>query len=99
MDRAIARATFNNRLVMRAMPDLLRHAGLELDVGLAEVVSEIGHASFFRSFAETYAPNVKTAGLVEDAQVDEWVSAQRQAMDEGRFFGACNYYTYLARKL
>ena len=99
MDHALARATFNNRLVMRELPEMLALEGVEIETSLAEVVSEIGQASFFRSFAETYAPNVKAAGLLQDAVVDDWVDAQRDAMKSENFFGSCNYYTYLGRKV
>lgn len=98
MDHAIAAATFNNRLVMREMPALLRRSGLSIEMNLAEIVAEIGQASFFRSFAETYAPNVKTAKLLSDQDVDRWIDVQRAAMKDGSFFASCNYYTYLARK-
>ena len=28
--------------------------------------------------------------------VDAWLAAQNQALADGSFFAACNYYTYLA---
>jgi len=30
--------------------------------------------------------------------VDVWLDEQLQAMENGTFFAACNYYTYLARR-
>ncbi|MGK0171168.1 MAG: hypothetical protein ACI9W2_002897 [Gammaproteobacteria bacterium] len=56
MDHALAAATFNNRIVMRILPQLLPDVGLALTESIAELVSEIGVSSFFRYFAETYAP-------------------------------------------
>lgn len=98
MDHALGAATFNNRIIMRTLPQLLDEAGLAMDDSIAEVVSEIGTGSFFRSFAETYAPNVKTARLVADDEVDSWWSEQDAAMRDNKFFASCNYYTYLARR-
>jgi ubiquinone/menaquinone biosynthesis C-methylase UbiE len=98
MDYALAAATFNNRIVMRTLPHLMTAAGLSIEQNIAEVVSEIGAGSFFRSFAETYAPNVKTSHLLPDTDVDTWLNAQVKAMEENTFFASCNYYTYIARR-
>jgi ubiquinone/menaquinone biosynthesis C-methylase UbiE len=98
MDHALAAATFNNRIIMRTLPQLLTDVGLRLDESIAELVSEIGDGSFFRSFAETYAPNVKTAGLLTDAEVDKWMAEQKSAMLDGTFFAACSYYSYVAHR-
>lgn len=98
MDRALATATFNNPLIMRDLPRLLREHGLELAEAWGDAVAEIGSGSYFRSFAETYVPYVKRAEMLPEAAVDEWLQAQRRAMEDGTFFAACNYYTYLARR-
>ncbi len=98
MDTALANATFNNPLIMRDLPRLLREHGLELAEAWGDAVAEIGSGSYFRSFAETYVPYVKRAEMLPEAVVDEWLQAQRQAMEDGTFFAACNYYTYLARR-
>lgn len=98
MDHALSAATFNNRIIMRTLPQLFTQVGLRLDDTIAELVSEIGTGSFFRSFAETYAPNVKSAGLLSNAEVDHWMAEQTNAMEDGTFFAACSYYSYLARR-
>ncbi len=98
MDRALATATFNNPLIMRDLPRLLHDQGLELVEAWGDAVAEIGSGSYFRSFAETYVPYVKRAGILPGMAVDEWLEGQRQAMEAGTFFAACNYYTYLARR-
>jgi hypothetical protein len=41
---------------------------------------------------------VSRAGLVSKEKVDIWLKEQHQAMAEGTFFAACNYYAYLARR-
>lgn len=98
MDRALATATFNNPLIMRDLPRLLREHGLRLVDAWGDAVVEIGTGSYFKSFAETYVPYVKRGEMLPEAAVDQWLDDQRRAMEDGTFFAACNYYTYLARR-
>ena len=98
MDVAIVTATFNNPLVMRDLPRLLPEIGLKIIAAWGDAVVEIGNGSYFKSFAETYAPSVVRAGLLPVETVEAWLTAQRQSMENGTFFASCNYYTYLARR-
>lgn len=98
MDVALASATFNNPRIMRDLPRLFPELGLRLNAAWGDAVVEIGNASYFKSFAETYAPYVKRAGLLPAQAVEVWLDEQRQAMENRTFFAACNYYTYLARR-
>jgi ubiquinone/menaquinone biosynthesis C-methylase UbiE len=99
MDQALVNATFNNPQIMRALPGLLAPLGLTLTAAWGDAVAEIGHASYFKSFAETYTPFVIKAGLLPVAAVETWLTAQHAAMEQGTFFAACNYYTYLATRV
>jgi SAM-dependent methyltransferase len=98
MDAALATATFNNPRIMRDLPRLLPELGLNLVAAWGDAVVEIGEADYFKSFAETYAPYVKQAGLLPTKAVDIWLDEQTDAMENGTFFAACNYYTYLASR-
>lgn len=98
MDNALASTTFNNPKIMRDLPRLLPEMGLELTNAWGDAVVEIGDGSYFKTFAETYAPYVKRAGMFSEQAVDIWLSEQYKAMKNGTFFAACNYYTYLLRK-
>ncbi|MDP1644471.1 MAG: methyltransferase domain-containing protein [Thiobacillus sp.] len=98
MDVALASATFNNPRIMRDLPRLLPELGLKLTAAWGDAVVEIGNGSYFKSFVETYVPYVMQAGLLPAQAVDVWLNEQRQAMENGTFFAACNYYTYLARR-
>jgi ubiquinone/menaquinone biosynthesis C-methylase UbiE len=99
MDIALSFSTFNNPRIMRDLPRLLPGLGLKVEAAWGEAVVEIGHASYFRSFAETYVPHVKKSGLLPAQSIEAWYREQRQAMENGTFFAACNYYTYLARRV
>lgn len=97
MDAALASASFNNPRIMRELPKLLPTLGLQLTTAWGDVITEIGHASYFKSFAETYAPYVAQAGLMSADDVDSWMAVQQQSIADNSFFAACNYYTYLSQ--
>jgi SAM-dependent methyltransferase len=98
MDAALAAATFNNPFVLRHLPEWLPGIRLRIREALPDVVAEIGTGSYFKSFAETYAPFVVRAGLVATADVDAWLAVQQQSIDAGTFFASCNYYAFLATR-
>ena len=96
MDAALVTASFNNPRIMRDLPRLMPELGLTLQAAWGDAVSEIGTASYFKSFVETYAPYIVKAGLFSAEAVGLWLTAQRQSMEDGTFFASCSYYTYLA---
>lgn len=96
MDSALACATFNNPRIMRELPSLMPSAGLALRDAWGDAITEIGTASYFKSFADTYVPYVHSAGLLPKQDIDTWWREQTNAIARGTFFAACNYYTYLA---
>jgi SAM-dependent methyltransferase len=98
MDWALTRSTFNNPTLIRDLPGLLGERGIAIEDTLADIVTEIGASSYFRSMAETYAPLIPDSGLASREEVDSWLTTQRQAMDDGTFFASCNYYSYIARR-
>jgi len=38
-----------------------------------------------------------SSGLVGATDVEAWLADQRRAAQDGTFFAACNYYTYVAK--
>lgn len=98
MDTALASATFNNPRIMRDLPQLLPRLGLKIVDAWGDAVVEIGTGNYFKSFAETYVPYVRRANLLPPQAIEVWTREQRKAMDNGTFFAACNYYTYLVRR-
>lgn len=99
MDNALASATFTNSLIMRDLVRILPDMGMEVTDTLANVISEIGRASYFKSFVETYAPLVVSGGLLPEQDVAHWLAIQNAAIDNNTFFASCNYYTYLSRRI
>lgn len=99
MDAALSNTTFNNPRIMCDLPRLLPQFELVLTDAWGDAVVEIGQGSYFKTFAETYAPYVKNSGMLSEQTVDIWLKEQNKAMDNGTFFAACNYYTYLAKKV
>jgi ubiquinone/menaquinone biosynthesis C-methylase UbiE len=99
MDHDLATASFNNPMVMRDLISILPAEGFEVVETMADVVSEIGNASYFKSFAETYAPFVVSAGFMTEAEVDSWFAAINKAIEANTFFASCNYYTYIAKRI
>lgn len=98
MDSALASATFNNPRIVRDLPRLLPKLGLTVNDAWGEAVVEIGAASYFKSFAETYIPYLKTAGVIPAQSIEAWYEEQQHMMQRETFFAACNYYTYLSRR-
>ena len=96
MENGIIATVVSHPRVMRDMPRLLRESGLELAETMPHVYAEVGTGVFFLSAAEAYGPLVTRAGLVPEARVNVWLAEQRRSAEDGTFFGASNYYAYLA---
>ena len=96
MEAALQSMIMSSPRVMRQLPRLLPEAGLRLTTAQAHVYAEAGSSGFMLNLAETYAPLAASAGLLPAADVDAWLADQRRSAQEGTFFGACNYYAYVA---
>jgi hypothetical protein len=99
MDQALANNTFNNPKIIRDLPRLLPRFNLEMTEGWGNAVVEIGEGAYFKSFAETYLPYVMEEGLFTSSAADIWLEEQHKAMHDGTFFAACNYYTFILKRL
>jgi SAM-dependent methyltransferase len=87
-----------NPFVMRQLPGLFREQGLEIFGFLPDVYAEAGVGSFYVNMAESYIPLAVRAGTISQDVGADWLAGQKAALAQGAFFGACNYYAYLARK-
>jgi len=98
MVKGILDAVVANPHVMRQLPGLLKQQGLQILDFIPDVYAEAGEGSFYANLAESYVPMAIKAGTIQEDIGPEWLSGQRAAVEEGTFFGACNYYAYLAQK-
>lgn len=97
-DEALIDAVVTSPRVMRQMPRLLRTAGLELVASFPYVVTEIGKADFWLSGIESFRRLIPKAGVMTEEEAGVWADALRRDSDEGVFFGASNYYGYVAKR-
>jgi ubiquinone/menaquinone biosynthesis C-methylase UbiE len=97
-DEAIINAIVTNPRVMRQMPELLREAGLELVVSFGHVVADIGKADFWAPAIDSFLRLVPKSGMMTDAEIQSWATSMRRRSEQGIFFGASNYYAFVARR-
>jgi hypothetical protein len=83
---------------MHQMPGLLREAGLTLVHAFPSVVADIGTADFWVPAIESFRRLVPQAGMMDAATINAWADARLQESTDGAFFGASNYYAYVARR-
>ena len=99
VEKAMLDVLVNNPRVMRDLPWLLREAGLELVEATAHAYADIGVGGFFANVVESFGgPLLVEAGLLPAADLERWLSWQTGALAAGTFFGAANFYSYLARR-
>jgi ubiquinone/menaquinone biosynthesis C-methylase UbiE len=98
IEAKLRQALVANPRVMRDMPRLLRAAGLELVDATGVLYADVGSGSFWPNAAEAYGAVMARSGLLPAAVAEEWRAFQAAAVRDGTFFGASNYYTFLARR-
>jgi ubiquinone/menaquinone biosynthesis C-methylase UbiE len=84
--------------VMRIMPRLLKKSGLILRDAMSYVVADVGVADFFKGALASFRILLPRAGAMTEASANEYVSTLEVASDKGCFFGASNFYTYIAER-
>lgn len=97
-DEMIINAVVTNPRVMRQMPRLLREAGLQLVAAFSYVVADVGRADFWESAIKSFVRLLPKAGAMTEGEAAEWAAAMLRRSEQGTFFGASNYYSYVATK-
>lgn len=97
-DNVIINALVTNPLIMRQMPQVLHTAGLELVAVFPYVLADIGKADYWRDSIESYRRLVPQGSAMTVAQANAWADALLQDSEAGVFFGACNFYSYVAQR-
>ncbi|MBP0444809.1 methyltransferase domain-containing protein [Roseomonas sp. SSH11] len=95
-DRAVQRGIIAQPRVMRAMPRLLAEAGLGLLWSRAYVVADIGRADYCAPMITSFRVLLPKVGVMTEAEANSFADGLERASAENRFFGASNFYTYLA---
>jgi hypothetical protein len=62
------------------------------------VLAEIGTADFWAPAIASFRRLIPAAGAMSESAANELADNLMKASDEGVFFGASNYYGYVARK-
>jgi ubiquinone/menaquinone biosynthesis C-methylase UbiE len=97
-DEALIKAVVTSPRVMRQMPRLLRQAGLEMVRNFPYTMAEVGKGDFWLSAIDSFEKLAPKSGAMTEADATSWANALHRASDDGVFFGASNYYTYIARR-
>ncbi|MFQ5437859.1 MAG: methyltransferase domain-containing protein [Paracoccaceae bacterium] len=95
---AILKTIVANPTVMRELPSLMSECGLQIDGIFADVMVETGPSAFFTGMIDTYIPSVVKAGHLSEDFATKWGERQKAAMASGRFFGSCNFISYVATR-
>ena len=97
-DEALISAVVTSPRVMRQMPRLIQQAGLEMIRTFPYIMAEVGEGDYWLSAIDSFEKLAPKSGAMTEAEATSWANALHQAADKGVFFGASNYYTYIARR-
>jgi SAM-dependent methyltransferase len=95
-DKLVVDALVTNPRVMREMPRLLQEAGFALEAAFAYVVADIGKADFFAPGIQAMLKLLPRSGAMSEAQARTWADAVTRQSEQGIYFGASNFYSYVA---
>jgi ubiquinone/menaquinone biosynthesis C-methylase UbiE len=97
-DEALISAVVTSPRVMRQMPRLIQQAGLEMVRTFPYIMAEVGEGDFWLSAIDSFEKLAPKSGQMTETEAARWANALHEASDNGVFFGASNYYTYIARR-
>jgi SAM-dependent methyltransferase len=97
-DDLVQRTLVANPRVMRAMPRMLAEARLDLLWSRGYLVADIGRSDFFAPAVTSLRVLLPKAGVMSEAEAKSFADGLDRASAENRFFGASNFYTYIARQ-
>ena len=97
-DEMIIKAIITNPRIMREIPRLLPPAGLNLVASFPHALADIGKADFFEPAIESFRKLLPGSGVMSADQANAWADQQVADSENGIFFGATNFYSYVARR-
>ncbi|HUG14764.1 MAG TPA: methyltransferase domain-containing protein [Thermomicrobiales bacterium] len=98
IEERFLQAIVANPRVMRDMPRFMGATGLEIVSWTGELYADVGSSGFWLNAVESLGSALARSGLLPPGVVEEWQRYQAQAAQDGTFFGAANFYTYLMRR-
>jgi len=98
IEETLLKVMVANPRVMRDLPRLLRQAGLELVAANGTLYANIGEGAFWAKSAEAYSVVMSRSGQLPSEIIEQWRAYQARSAQDRTFFGASNYYSYLARR-
>jgi len=97
IEDALRKVMVANPRVMRDLPRLLPAVGLEVVDAHGVLYANIGSGLFWPNAAQAYSAVLRRSGALPLAVIEEWQAFQGRSVEDQTFFGASNYYTYLAQ--
>jgi ubiquinone/menaquinone biosynthesis C-methylase UbiE len=97
-DEAIIKALITNPWVMRQMPRFLRDAGLDIIKSFSYIIADYGKIDFWTPAIESFRKLIPHSGTMTDEQINTWADHRLKESEDSVFFGACNYYSYVAKR-
>jgi ubiquinone/menaquinone biosynthesis C-methylase UbiE len=97
-DNTVVSGVATSPRVMRQMPRLLQAAGLQLVATFPYIVAEVGKADFWAPAIESFRRLLPKSGVMTEQEADAWAEGLRIDSVDGVFFGASNFYGYVARR-
>lgn len=98
MDALVHRMIVANPRVTRAMLRLLNQAALDLTWARGYLVADIGQMDFWEPGITSFRVLLPKAGAMTEAEAAAFADGLERASAEKRFFGASNFYTYVAQR-
>lgn len=99
VDAAIVQAIATSPRVMRDMAGFLDAAGLRLERSFAYVLAEVGKADYYSGTIQSFEKLLPSAGAMTPGQAAAWAQDMRVRSERGTFFGSCNFYSFVARRI
>ena len=93
--KALIEGLVTNPTIMRQVPWLASANGFEIAQSFSYLLSEIGTARFFADGFPSYPVLLPKSGVADEATAQAWVDQQMAYSEDGMFFGAINFYTYI----
>lgn len=97
-DEALINSVVTSPRVMRQMPRLIQRAGLQMIQTFSYIMAEVGEGDFWLSGIDSFEKLAPKSGAMTEDEATRWANALHSASEDGVFFGASNYYTYIARR-